>query len=130
MQREKFRRCQQGAFIATSSSSACERILKTPLPLAYSIKIRRFIAIFLITLPLALIHEVGNNWLVPVLTMLVAYPLYSLDQLGVELQNPFNKSNLSHLPLDDICSNIERNVMALLPTNSDNAESNPQESEI
>lgn len=33
---------------------ACERILKTPLALAYSIKIRRFIASFILTLPLAL----------------------------------------------------------------------------
>lgn len=92
---------------------ACERILKTPLPFAYSIKIRRFIAIFLITLPLALIHEVGNNWLVPTITMLVAYPLFSLDQLGVELQNPFDTRHLNHLPLDDISKNIARNVMAL-----------------
>lgn len=92
---------------------ACERIMKAPLPLAYCIKIRRFIAIFLLTLPLALIHEVGNNWLVPALTMLVAYPLFSLDQLGLELQNPFNTSNLSHLPLDEISATIERNVMAI-----------------
>lgn len=92
---------------------ACERIKNTPLPLAYSIKIRRFIATFLLTLPFALIHDVGNNWLVPAITMLVAYPLFALDQLGVELQNPFDSANLSHLPLDDISNTIERNVSAI-----------------
>lgn len=91
----------------------CERIKKSPLPLAYSIKIRRFIATFLLTLPFALIHDVGNNWLVPLITMLVAYPLFALDQLGVELQNPFNSSNLSHLPLNDIANTIEKNVLAV-----------------
>lgn len=93
---------------------ACERILKTPLALAYSIKIRRFIALFLLTLPFALIESLGNLWLVPIVTMLVAYPLFSLDQLGIELQNPFNTRNISHLPLDDISETIEQNVTALL----------------
>lgn len=45
--------------------------------------------------------------------MLVAYPLFSLDQLGAELQNPFDENNLSHLPLDEISQTIERNVMSL-----------------
>jgi putative membrane protein len=95
----------------------CERILKSPLPLVYSIKIRRFIVLFVLTLPLALIHRLNGdwgNWLVPLITMLVAYPLLSLDQIGIELQNPFSQSNLSHLPLDDICTTIERNLMGML----------------
>ncbi|MGD9633160.1 MAG: bestrophin family protein [Pirellulales bacterium] len=95
----------------------CERILKSPLPLVYSIKIRRFIVLFLLTIPLALIHRLNGelgNLLVPLITMLVAYPLLSLDQIGIELQNPFSQSNLSHLPLDDICATIERNLMGML----------------
>ncbi len=92
---------------------ACERIMKTPLALVYSIKIRRFIATFLLTLPFALIHVLDNNLLVPLVIMLVAYPLFSLDQIGVELQNPFDTSNLSHLPLDEISRTIERNVLSL-----------------
>lgn len=93
---------------------ACERILKTPLPRAYSIKIRRFILLFLVTLPFALLHRSNGNWLDPVITMFVAYPLLSLDQIGVELENPFSTSNLSHLPLDDISATIERNLLAAL----------------
>ncbi len=52
---------------------ACERILKTPLPHVYAIKIRRFIALFLPTLPFALLHRMTMDWLVPIITtMLVA----------------------------------------------------------
>lgn len=93
---------------------ACERILKTPLPLVYAIKIRRFIALFLLTLPFALLHRINGDWLVPFITMMVAYPIMSLDQIGIELQNPFAKSNLSHLPIGDISGTIERNLLALL----------------
>ena len=95
---------------------ACERIGKTPLPLVYAIKIRRFIALFLLTLPFALLHRIQADWLVPLITMMVAYPLLALDRIGVELQNPFATENLSHLPLGDISTTIEANLTALLST--------------
>lgn len=98
---------------------ACERILKTPLPRVYAIKIRRFIALFLVTLPFALLHRMAADWMVPLVTMLVAYPLVGLDRIGVELQNPFAKSNLSHLPLDAISATIEGNLLGLLPPSGD-----------
>lgn len=101
---------------------ACERILKTPLPLLYSIKIRRFILLYLLTLPLALLHKVGASWMVPVLTAMVAYPIVSLDHIGVELQNPFAVENLNHLPLDDISRNIEGNVLGLLATDREQSQ--------
>ena len=93
---------------------ACERILKTPLPRVYSIKIRRVLAMFLLMLPFALLHRVGGEWFVPFITMLVAYPLLALDQIGVELENPFSTSNLSHLPLDDFSATIEQNLLGVL----------------
>ena len=93
---------------------ACERILHTPLARVYSIKIRRFIALFLFTLPFALMHKLGSDWLVPVVTMLVAYPLLCLDRIGVELENPFAENHLGHLPINDISAKIERNLLGLL----------------
>ncbi|MCA9237688.1 MAG: hypothetical protein KDA44_19580 [Planctomycetales bacterium] len=92
----------------------CERILRTPLARVYSIKIRRFIALFLVAMPFALIHRLEVTWMIPLITMLVAYPLISLDHIGDELQNPFSTENLSHLPLNDIAETITHNVTGLL----------------
>ncbi len=91
----------------------CERILKSPLPRVYGIEIRRFIVFFLIALPLAFIDKLDYHWVIPLATLLIAYPLLALDQIGAELQNPFDVRNIGHLPLDDICDTIERNVLAL-----------------
>ncbi|WP_422925063.1 bestrophin family protein [Singulisphaera sp. PoT] len=91
---------------------ACERILKTPLPRAYAINIRRFIFLFLASLPFALLDKIG--WLTPIVTILIAYPILSLDDIGAELQNPFGPQNIGHLPLDGICANIESNLFGLL----------------
>lgn len=92
----------------------CERILKTPLPLIHTIKLRRFIVLYLVWLPLAAVGELW--WLPGLVTALVAYPLLGIDQIAVELENPFSSRNLSHLPLNDICETIERNLLALLET--------------
>jgi ion channel-forming bestrophin family protein len=89
----------------------CERILKSPLPKVYSSNIRRFILLFLGTLPFAMLHKIGV--LAPLVQFLVAYPILALDQIGVELQNPFSQSNVGHLPLDDICATIEADLLAL-----------------
>jgi putative membrane protein len=94
---------------------ACERILRTPLPQVLTIKLRRSLTWFLLALPLALVHKIGIDFFwVPVVTMLASYAVLSLDQIGEELQNPFSRTRLGHLPLDDICATIQRNVLALL----------------
>ncbi len=90
---------------------ACERILKTPIPLVVDIKIRRFLFIFLLWIPFLLIQKVGI--FCPLMMLIIAYPLLGLDQIGIELQNPFRKKNLSHLPLNDICNNIQKNVFEI-----------------
>lgn len=87
---------------------ACERIMKTPLAQVFSIKIRRFLFLYLIALPVAIVDKAGIT--TPFILMVVAYPLLSLDQIGIELQSPFSCSRLSHLPLDEISAKIERDV--------------------
>lgn len=90
----------------------CERILKTPMPVVYAIKARRFILIFLLLLPFSLIENLGFSAVF--IYLLVAYPLLSLDRIGIELQNPFDTQNLSHLPLHTICDSIKLHCFALL----------------
>jgi putative membrane protein len=91
---------------------ACERIRNTRMPLVLAIKTRRFILLFLLLLPFALVDRAG--WFTPLVVALASYPLLSLDEIGAELQNPFSSRNLSHLPLGTICRNISRNVLGLL----------------
>ncbi len=90
----------------------CERIMKTPLPLAYRVEIRRILIAFIAASPFALLGRIG--WITPIATMLIAAPLLSLDKIGTELQDPFSKDSLNHLPLDDICATIEGNLLAML----------------
>lgn len=91
---------------------ACERILKTPLPRVHSIKLRRFILLYMLGLPFALgSSSVG---LTALATGLIAYPLFAIDRIGQELENPFSRLSQSHLPLDTICVTIEKNLAEAL----------------
>ena len=90
----------------------CERIVKTPLPLAYRVEIRRFLILFIAAIPMAVVQRLF--WFTPLATVLIAAPLLAIDRIGTELQDPFSKDSLNHLPLDDICATIEGNLMAML----------------
>lgn len=106
-----FHRAERERSILIDDIGACERIRNTPIPLVLAIKTRRFIFLFLLLLPLALMER--TDWLTPLVVALASYPLFSLDEIGAELQNPFSPRNLSHLPLNAICATIEDNVLSL-----------------
>lgn len=121
----------------------CERILKTPLARSGAIQVRQFIFFFLLTLPLGLLQDfdadAGGSWLrqglnqvwiVPLYVMLLAYPLLSLDRIGMELQNPFSTRRIDFLPLDSICTTIERNVLELLHDIEDQQATAPRPGEV
>ena len=108
---ESFLRAETERSMLIDAIGACERIRNTRMPFALAVKTRRFILLFLALLPFALIERVGLA--TPLVMALASYPLFSLDEIGAELQNPFSPRNVSHLPLKEICHTIERNVMSL-----------------
>jgi putative membrane protein len=112
MDGDRFRQVDRERALLIDHVGGCERIKKSPLPQGYAISIRRFLALFLLALPFSLLHKM-DDWLVPFVTVLIAYPVLSLDQLGVELEDPFAAANLDHLPLDEIAATIERNLAGL-----------------
>ena len=90
---------------------ACERILRTPTPRVHTIKLRRFILVYLTGVPLAL--ATSSVWVAMAATALISYPLLAIDRIAQELENPFSEDRESHLPLDTICATIEGDVLDL-----------------
>ncbi|MND02132.1 Bestrophin, RFP-TM, chloride channel [compost metagenome] len=46
-------------------------------------------------------------------TFFVAYTFFGIEEIGVEIEDPFGEDD-NDLPLEDICKNIEGNVLALI----------------
>lgn len=89
----------------------CERIHKTPLPFAYVVHLRRALVIYCFTLPFALLSN-QHLWLTPIETLFLSYVFFGIEEIGVEIEDPFGEDE-NDLPLEDICASIHRNTKGL-----------------
>lgn len=90
---------------------ACERILRTPMPLAYAIHLKQLLLIYCLLLPFQFVDEL-HWWTAPAVT-LVSFTLFGIEAIGVEIENPFG-TDPNDLPLDTICTTIQRNIDDLI----------------
>ena len=90
---------------------ASERIKNTPMPPMYDMFIRRFINIYCLLLPLGMVASL--QLLTPVGSTFVGFIFLALDQIGRDLEAPFE--NLPHdVPLAAITRTIEINLKQMI----------------
>lgn len=97
----------------------CERILKTPIPLAYMIHLRQLLLLYCLSLPFQFVNDLG--WWTCAVVMLISFTLFGIEEIGVEIENPFG-GDANDLPLNAICETMLRNVedlMTLSPSTHD-----------
>lgn len=87
-----------------------ERVLNTPLPLAYSISISQITWAYIIVLPFQLVKPL--KWIAIPATMFAAYIILGLAMIGREIENPFG-DDVNDLPLDAYCREISGDLDVL-----------------
>jgi len=100
-----------------------ERILKTPVPFAYAHHIKGFLTIFCLTVPLSLLDSMG--WFTPFGAAIVAYGLFGIDEIGIEIEEPFGYDD-NDLPMEGIGETIARNVSDILELDAERIVPAPQ----
>lgn len=90
---------------------SCERIQRTPMPFAYAVHLRRALVLYCLTLPFVLVGQFG--WSTVLYTFLFTYVFCGIDEIGVEIENPFG-TDPNDLPLEHLCAGIERELLGLL----------------
>ncbi len=93
----------------------CERIRKTPIPIAYVFLLKFFIIIYVLIIPFGLIVSMG--WSTIPLVLFIYYIMMSIVLTAEEIENPFGH-DLNDLLVDEICKNIEANVEEISNTPS------------
>ncbi|MDG2989339.1 hypothetical protein L3556_00110 [Candidatus Synechococcus calcipolaris G9] len=91
----------------------CERIVKTPIPLAYAIHLRQLLLLYCLLLPFQMVHDLA--WYTGPVVSLIAFTLFGVEEIGLEIENPFGQ-DANDLPLDSICVTIQQNVEDLIHT--------------
>lgn len=95
----------------TDICGGCERIRNTPIPYSYSAFIKKFIFIYVLTLPIGWVFSLGY-FVVPIVPFIL-YVLASLELIAEEIENPFGE-DANDLPVETICNNIEKHVNDIL----------------
>lgn len=95
----------------TDICGACERIKKTPIPYTYNIFIKKFIFIYIITMPLGFVNELYYYTIG--VTVFVFYVLGSLELIAEEIEDPFGEDS-NDLPTDTLSDTIETNVNEIM----------------
>jgi ion channel-forming bestrophin family protein len=102
---------QDSLNLLVDNLGGCERVLKTPIPLAYAIHLKQLLLIYTFTLPFQFIEKLG--WFTPLIIILVSFTLFGIEQIGIEIENPFGHDD-NDLPLDGICQTIKNNIADLM----------------
>jgi len=95
----------------TDICGACERIKNTPIPYSYSAFIKKFIFVFVFTLPYAYSLTLGY-YVIPVVS-LIFYVLVSIELISEEIEEPFGYDD-NDLPTKKIAENIKKYVEEII----------------
>ena len=95
----------------TEICGACERIKNTPIPYSYSAFIKKFIFIYVLTLPFGYVFNLGY-FVIPVVVF-IFYVLASLELIAEEIEDPFGK-DVNDLPTKKIAESIKKHVEEII----------------
>jgi putative membrane protein len=95
----------------TDVCGACERIKNTPIPYSYSAFLKKFIFIYVLTLPISFVFSLGYI-AIPVVVF-IFYVLASLELIAEEIEDPFGEDT-NDLPTQKMAENIAKHVGELL----------------
>lgn len=95
----------------TDICGACERIKNTPIPFSYSAFIKKFIFIYVMTLPFGFVFQLGY-YVIPVVAF-IFYVLASLEIIAEEIEDPFG-GDPNDIPTEQLSDNIRKHVAELI----------------
>ncbi|KAI6778849.1 uncharacterized protein J7T54_000505 [Emericellopsis cladophorae] len=87
--------------------TGCERVLNTPLPLAYAIAISQITWVYVLLLPFQLYSLL--DWVAIPATVFASYIILGLLLIGGEIENPFG-TDVNDLPLELYCEQIAHDM--------------------
>ena len=96
-----------------NAQGGLERIKRTPLSRQYSQFPQVFVAVYCLLLPIGLVHDLGM--LTPVGSTVIGFMFLSLDQIGRDLEDPFEGS-IHDVPMKAITRTIEIDLLQAIGT--------------
>lgn len=111
IQGEQYRVLNDDVSNLTDVCGGCERIQKTPIPISYSVYIKRVILAYLVTMPLSMINSL-HYYSIP-MVMFTTYVIAGIELLAEEIEDPFGH-DYNDLDTDGMAARVRSNVQEIL----------------
>lgn len=111
----QFATLERGLSQLIDALGVCERILRTPLPFAYSVHLRHILMLYCVFFPFRLVSQLG--WVTVPVTAIASFVVLGIEEIALEIENPFGK-DANDLPLAQFCNQIAQDVERLLSLES------------
>ncbi|KAK0741448.1 Bestrophin, RFP-TM, chloride channel-domain-containing protein [Schizothecium vesticola] len=95
--------CYNNLLALNDVLTGTDRVLNTPLPIAYAIAIAQITWVYVLLLPFQLLIQL--EWITIPATVAAAYIILGILMIGREIENPFG-SDVNDLPLEVFCKQI------------------------
>jgi putative membrane protein len=91
----------------TAGLTNCERILSTPIPVAYAIYLKMLLLLYCGFLPFGLVERLGawTGFVVAIISLI----LLGVEEIGNQIEDPFG-TDPNDLPIDQICQTLMSNI--------------------
>jgi putative membrane protein len=93
------------------SLGSCDRIVKTPIPLVYDIRLKEILLAYCLALPFQLVEYF--HWFTGLVVGLISFVLLTVEEISSQLENPFGDDD-NDLPLDSNCETSLQNIQELM----------------
>ena len=90
----------------------CLKIRDTPMVYTYVTTLRSFLIVWLLTLPFALVGKFG--WLAVPVHSLLAFLFLSIEQMAVEIEQPFG-NDANDIPMESYIMDAEKTIVEQIP---------------
>jgi putative membrane protein len=93
---------------------SCERILNTPIPIAYSVHLNHLLFLYCFAIPFQLVQDLGW-WTIPA-SGIISFALLGIEAIGIEIENPFGY-DVNDIPLDRLSEGLTIEINELVSFN-------------
>jgi putative membrane protein len=95
------------------SLGSCDRIIKTPIPLIYGIRLKQLLLLYCVSLPFQVVEYF--RWYTWLVVAFITFVLLGIEEINSQIENPFDDDdNDLDLDLDASCETVIQNIESLI----------------
>ncbi|KAI8865759.1 UPF0187-domain-containing protein [Ramicandelaber brevisporus] len=90
------------------SLTSIERIISTPIPIAYAIQLNQIVMVYMLALPFQLVSDL--KWVTIPVTAMAAFTFFGVESIGRSIECPFDADDDNDLPINSYTAMLAKEI--------------------